>query len=42
MLEKLLNIKYFFIEILFKVKVKLMEEFGHLLRIVRKPSMSKI
>jgi hypothetical protein len=40
--EKTFNIEYFYIENVFKLKVKVMEEFGHVLHNVRKPSMSKI
>jgi hypothetical protein len=42
MVEKLLNIEQFFIENLFKSKLKFLGEFGHFLGIVGKPLMNRI
>ncbi len=42
MVEKLLNIDQFFTENSFKLKLKIIEEFGHAFGIVGKPSMSRI
>ncbi len=42
MVEKLLNIDQFFTENSFKLKLKIIEEFGHAFGTVGKPSMSRI